>query len=381
MRSVNLFGAAALLGVLLTSGCEKRGERKAPPPPRDVEVLTLAPIEVRETGEYLGSLLSRQTVNILPQIAGYVRKISVRPGQKVVQGETLIEVDARQEAAAVESAEAQVRSAQSTVELSQQTLARTESLYKEGLANAQELERARAALEAAQAASRSATAQAAQRKVQLQYFAVRAPFAGTVGDVLVRIGDLLAATTGVTSIAQADVLEVSVSIPPERARTVTFETPIELLDAAGKVILQSQVYFIAPQADPKTQLVEIKAAFRNTAKLLPSELVRARVVYATRRAISVPALAITRQSGQPFVYVVKKKEEGSIVTRVPVTLGSLGEQAYVIEKGLVEGDTVAVSSLQALRDGLPIRPQPAPRAAASAAESTTAPAPRAGGTP
>ena len=64
-----------------------------------------------------------------------------------------------------------------------------------------------------------------------------------------------------------------------------------------------------------------------------------------------------RQSGQPFVYAVKKKDDATIVSRVPVTLGALGEQSYVIESGLREGDVLAVSSLQSLRDGLPVRPK------------------------
>ncbi|HZH03459.1 MAG TPA: efflux RND transporter periplasmic adaptor subunit, partial [Myxococcaceae bacterium] len=218
------------LAVWAVVGCRAQEEKKAPPP-REVEVITLAPGPVRETGEYLGSLISRRSVNVLPLVAGYVRNITVRPGDQVKAGAALLEVDARQETAALESAQAQQRSAQSNLELTRQTLARTRALYQEGLVSAQELERAQAAAEAAEAGARSASAQVSQRRVALQYFAVTAPFAGTVGDILVRVGDFVNASTVLASLAQAEVLEVTVAVPADRARTVKPDTTLEILNA------------------------------------------------------------------------------------------------------------------------------------------------------
>jgi RND family efflux transporter MFP subunit len=322
----------------------------------------MAPTETRDTSEYLGTLISRQSVNVLPQVAGYVRRIHVSPGQKVETGAPLLEVDGRQESAALESAQAQRSSAQAALELAKQTRERTEALYKEGLVSAQELERARSQTETSEAATRAASAQVSQREVQLQYYVVRAPIAGMMGDVLVRVGDYVGATTPLTSVAQADALEVSVSVPSTRARSLQPNTPIELLDAQGKVLLTSTVFFVAPQADARTQLVELKAAFRNTVGLRPNEVVRARLVYSTRQALQMPALAVARQSGQAFAFVLQDKGGQTVVERRPIKLGLLGELAYVVESGLREGDRIAVSSLQLLRDGAPVKPKgkPAP---------------------
>ncbi|ABF91110.1 efflux transporter, HAE1 family, MFP subunit [Myxococcus xanthus DK 1622] len=343
----------------VVAGCSAQKAAPPAPPPREVEIVTLTPREVRETGEYLGSLMSRQSVNVLPQVAGYVRKIHVRPGDKVEAGAALIEVDSREGTAALDSAQAQLSSTQVSLELARRTLERTEALYKEGLASAQELEQGRAQVEAAQAAARSSAAQVTQRQVQLQYHVVRAPFAGTMGDVLVRLGDYVGMTTPLTSVAQSDVLEVSVSVPSPRARSMKPDTALEILDSTGKVLITSNVFYIAPQADPRTQLVEVKAAFRNTVGLRPSELVRARLVYSARDALQIPALAIVRQSGQPFALVVLAKDGKTVVERRPITLGALGEMAYVVESGLQSGDQVAVSSLQALRDGMAVKPKQA----------------------
>lgn len=334
--------ALLALSLALLSGCEAEAQRKAPPP-LEVDVLTVVPSELRDSSEYLGTLISRQSVDVLPQVGGYVRKILVRPGDEVVTGASLLELDQRQESAAVDSAIAQA-------DLARQTLSRTEQLFKEGLVSAQELERA-------QAATRSAEAAATQRRVQLQYHSVRAPFAGTVGDIVVRVGDFVQPNRVLTSIAQADVLEVSVAVPPERAREASLDTVLEILDPDGAVLLASNAYFVAPQADPRTQLVDIKAAFQNTVGLRPSELVRTRVVYGKRQALQIPALSVMRQSGQPFVYVVQEKGGKAVVSRKPVTLGTLGASSYVVLEGLAAGDRIAVSSMQSLRDGSVIVPK------------------------
>jgi RND family efflux transporter MFP subunit len=365
----------ALLSISgVVSGCNAQAEGKpAAPPAREVEVLTIAPSEVRDTGEYLGSIVSRKSVNLLPQVTGYVRKILVRPGQQVKVGDVMVELDARQETAALQSAEARLNAAASSEELAAKTFQRTQALHKEGLVTGQELDRAEAEAKAAEAASKAASAQVAETRVNLQFHAVRAPFPGTVGDVLVRLGDYVTASTPLTSITEGDLLEVSMTIPPERARSVKVGTPVEILNASGKVLLESSLYFVAPEADPRTQLVDVRATFSNSVGLRPSELVRVRIVYGKSQALQVPVLSVVRQSGQPFVFVLEDKAGNPVVSRHPITLGVLGEQSYVVEKGLTAGDRIAVSSLQALRDGAPVKPKPVTTAAASAAPSSAAP--------
>ncbi|MBX5483269.1 MAG: efflux RND transporter periplasmic adaptor subunit [Myxococcaceae bacterium] len=359
MRPVLTFALVVVVSALCAcNGRSDAATRKPAPPPREVEVLTLEPTLVRDTGEYLGSLISRQSVNVLPQVSGYVRRILVKPGDRVEAGAVLVEIDSREEEAALESAQANLHSSGARLELAKQTLTRTQALYQEGLVSAQELERARADLQSADAAAKAATAAVSQRKVQLQYHDVRAPFAGVVGDVLVRLGDYVNANTQLTSIAQAEVLELSVAIPAPRAREVTTQTPVELLDSAGNVLQRSQVFFVAPQADPRTQLVEVKAIFSNTLGLRPSEWIRTRLVYSTRQALQVPALAVIRQSGQPFVFRVTEENSQTIVERYPVELGPLGDNAWVVERGLSPGDRIAISGLQALRDGMAIVSKP-----------------------
>jgi RND family efflux transporter MFP subunit len=332
---------------------------------------------VRDTGEYLGSLISRGSVNVLPQVGGYVKKIHVRPGQKVEAGAPLVDIDARTEAAALDSAVAQVKSSEARLGLAKQTLTRTQALYDEGLASAQELERVRSDLLSAEAAHRVSSSVVSQSEVRLNFHTVRAAVPGTIGEVPIRTGDAVTPNTLLTSIAQAEVLELSVAIPAARARVLPPQAVVEVLDNNGKVLVSASAFYVAPQADPLTQLVVVKAVFENKVGLRPSELVRARIVFGQREALTVPSLSVVRQSGQPFAFVVTEKDGKTIVARRPITLGPLVEQSYVVESGVTAGERVAVSSLQALRDGAAVEPRVPGPATAQAAPAPAAPAPAA----
>lgn len=381
--SALLSASASVLVVVVTTavlGCGAAEQKKPPaPPPKPVDVLAIVPAPVRDTGDYLGNLLSRNSVTVLPQVSGYVKKIHIRPGQKVRAGDALVDIDARERTAVLDSVVAQERSAQARLDLAKQTVLRAEALSKEGLGSTQDLERARSDLAAAEAAVSAVGAQIAQQQVQLQFATVRAAVAGTIGEVPVRVGDAVNPATWLTTIAQAATLELGFGIPAERARQLAPNATVEVLDSAGSVLLTTTLFYVAPQADAATQLVGVKAVFENTVGLRPGELVRARLIYRESEALQVPALSVVRQSGQAFVYVVGEKDGATIAARKPVQLGALGAQKYVVTSGLTSGERIVVSSLQAMRDGTAIVPRdpnavaapPAPGTPAASATTTT----------
>jgi RND family efflux transporter MFP subunit len=194
--------------------------------------------------------------------------------------------------------------------------------------------------------------------VALSNHVIKAPVPGVVGDVKVRLGDYVTATTPLTTVAKAKALELSVAIPAARARGLALGAPVEILGQDGSVLVESQVFYIATEADPRTQLVEVKATFDNTVGLRPQELVRVRVVFEITQALQIPLVAVQRQSGQTFAFVVVTRDGQMVVERRPVKLSELGERGYRVEEGLKPGDRVAVSSLHLLRDGAVVTIQP-----------------------
>ncbi|QSQ21761.1 efflux RND transporter periplasmic adaptor subunit [Pyxidicoccus parkwayensis] len=332
-----------------------------------VQVQALAPGQVRDTSEYLGTLVSRRSITIFPQVAGYVQEIPLKPGAQVKAGDVLLVVDPRQQRAGLRATQAQQASAKAQREFAETTRKRSEQLLAEGLLSRQDYDQSVAQAQQAEASARAIEAQTQAQEVQLGFYKVSAPFAGVVGNYPVKVGDYVTPQTALTQLDQSRLLEVAVQVPVERARDIKVgTTPVEVLDADGKPLVSAPVFFIAPTPSPTTQLVEVRGAFENTVGLRAGQLVRANVVYETRDALQVPTFAVTRISSQSFVYTVGQGDAGTVAQRTPVTLGQVSGNAYEVMGGVDAGTQVVVSSIQLLRDGAPIQPMPAKQEAQGA---------------
>jgi RND family efflux transporter MFP subunit len=357
------------VGVLVLAGCHgsdaNKGAAGGPGgpgggKPQPVEVLALAPGPIRETGEYLGTLVSRSSVVVYPQVAGNVANIFVKPGARVAQGQPLLEVDPRRERAGVLNAEAQRSSALSQRQYAQSTRKRAEQLLAEGLVSRQDYEQSVSQSAAAEASASAAEAQLQAQQVELSYYRISAPFEGVVGSIPVKVGDYVTPQTPLTSVDQSQLLEISVSVPAERASQVKVGTTlVEVLGDTEKPLVSAPVFFVAPTPNPSTQLVELRSAFQNTQGLRAAQVLHVRVVYSTHEALRLPPYAVTQQSSQYFVMMAVEGDGGGrVVRRTPVKLGELTDNFYEVKDGLRQGDTIVVGSLQSIRDGQAIEPRP-----------------------
>jgi RND family efflux transporter MFP subunit len=352
-----LLAAALAVPVTACKPKEAAGEpAEAKPPPLPVDMLVMAPAPVRDTSEYLATLVSRSSVALYPQVVGHVSRIFVKPGEKVKAGTPLLEIDPSQQRATVDQMVATKRLKEATLKNTEERARRAEELFTQGLLSKQDHDQTLSDRDVAAADTKAAAAAVEAQASQLRFFTIAAPFDGTVGDVPVKIGDLVTTATKVTTVDQNAVLEAYVSVPVERTADLGPGSRVELLDPRGTVLGESPVTFIAAEAAPDTQLVLIKGLFANQASLRTAQWVRARVVWSTRSGLLLPTTAVVRQSGQTFVFIAEAAGDAAVARQRGVTLGAIEGNAYVVEKGLSPGDRVILSSVQKLKDGAPVAP-------------------------
>ena len=131
-------------------------------------------------------------------------------------------------------------------------------------------------------------------------------------------------------------------------------------DTNGKLLEKTKIDFLSPQVDPSLQGILAKAPVHATPDIMRNaQLIKARVIWTTKPMVVVPVLAITRQGGQTFVFVLRKQPNGQyIAAQSPVSLGEAVGNSYSIMSGLNAGDQVVVSSTQFLVNGMPVSPLP-----------------------
>src|SRR5688500_3171250 len=115
--------AAALLLLALLGGCGKPAEQ-GQPPAMEISVATVPEREITEWDEYTGRLEAVQTVEIRPQVSGYLQEVKFEEGRDVKKGDVLFVIDPRPYQAELDRALADVERARTAAELAQADVAR-----------------------------------------------------------------------------------------------------------------------------------------------------------------------------------------------------------------------------------------------------------------
>ncbi len=231
---------------------------------------------------------------------------------------------------------------------------RSERLFAAGAISQQQLEEARSSYQSAAEQLRSLEARATQEAVTLQYYTVRAPAAGVLGDIPVRVGMQATLDTVLTTLNLNQQLEVYVPVPLERASQLRTGLPLQVFDGAGNRLAATTVSFVSPQVDPQTQSILVKGRLPGQG-LRSSQFVRARIVWRTVPTLVVPVLAVHQVGDQSFVFVAEPQGGGLVARQRPVRLGPIAANDYAVESGLSPGEQVVVSGTQRVGEGAPIK--------------------------
>ena len=218
-----------------------------------VEVVTLATKPVEQTTEFVGTVKSRRSATMQPQVEGFVTRIAVRrasgcaPGARADSRST----PRRSRSRGGDAAVAARRRARPRSRYARQQAARLKTLLEAGAGEPAELEQAETALATAEAQLKAAEEQirAAARRTRLLQVSWR-PAAGVVGDIPVRVGDR------VTRVDRADhgrrkrrASRSTSACRCSRPRDLKVGLPVRLVDDAGRDRSPTQVTFVAPSVD------------------------------------------------------------------------------------------------------------------------------------
>lgn len=351
------FAAFSLLasGIFLAA-CGRKPAAPAAPPAMPVEVVTLVERPVEQTTEFVGTIKSRRSTTVQPQVEGFVTRILVRSGDRVGPGTALMEIDAGMQQAAVANLESQRAARQADLQYAQQQATRMKTLLEAGAASQAELEQAQTALATTEAQLQAAEALVREQKVALAYHRVTAPTAGVVGDIPVRVGDRVTKSTVLTTIDEKAGLEVYINVPVQDAPGLKVGLPVHLVDDHGQLLSTETLSFVSSAVDVATQSVLAKAVLKQPGSFRTEQYVRCRVVWTEAPALTAPVVALNRINGQYFAYVAENGEGGSTVARQrAVEPGVTVGNDYVVKSGLKAGERLIVSGVQKIGDGAPVK--------------------------
>jgi RND family efflux transporter MFP subunit len=338
-------------------------------PAMGVEIVTLEARPVEQFTEFVGTVKSRRSTDIQPQVEGFITRIRVKSGDRVGAGATLMEIDSRVQQASLQGLESVRAQREIDVTYARQEADRAAKLLAAGAASQMDADRAANALKAAEAQLRTVEEQIRTSRTDLAYYHVTAPAAGIVGDIPVREGDRVTKSTLLTTIDANAGLEVYVNVPVQQAPRLKPGLTVRLVDEAGARIAEEKINFISPSVDERTQTVLVKTAVTVPGTLRTDQYVRAQVIWSSDPGLTIPVTSVTRINGQWFAFVAEPGDggKGLVARQRAVQLGPVIDNNYTVVSGLKPGEKLIAAGIQKVRDGAPVAAAPAASSGASPA--------------
>lgn len=319
-----------------------------------VEVVTVQPENVLLETELTGRLEAIRTATIVPQVNGIVKSRLFEEGSFVQAGQPLYQLEDASHSASLESARAQLLTAQAALAKADADVARYRPLLEADAISKQEWDAAVAAKRSAEALVASAQAAIKSSQVNVRHARITAPISGFISQSEVSEGALVSAgVSKMATIRQTDLLYVNITqsaseimklrnqlVSGERSLNENLDVGIVFEDGT-EYGLRGQLLFADPTVDETTGQVSLRALVPNPDNVLMSGLfVRVRLPLAgVLGAYVVPQQAVTRGKNDTVTVVTA---EGKLEPR---TVSITGQKAgnWVISEGLNPGDQVAVN--------------------------------------
>lgn len=315
--------------------------------PQPPATIASAEVQAETWSPYLfsvGSLVATQGVHVNNEVAGQIRAISFTSGQRVEEGEVLVQLDDSVDRADLEGLIAERR-------LAELQFKRMERLYKQKSASRADYDEALAKLDRARAQVAAKRAVIAKKKI-------RAPFAGLLGIRQVDVGEYLAPGSQVVSLQALDPIYLDYSLPEQHIGKLREGQPVELtVQAYEDTVFKGRISALNPGIDPGTRSVRIRATLNNPhGRLRPGMFAEVRTQLPEREnVLTVPRTAITYNPYGDSVFVIQEGEgenEGDlIVQRRQVETGNVREGRVEVIAGLEAGERIVRAGHQKLRNG------------------------------
>jgi membrane fusion protein (multidrug efflux system) len=312
-----------------------------------VEVAKVDVVRLTDDAQAVGSLRSRQSVVLRPEVSGRVTQINFRDGARVRRGQLLVQLDDQ-------LPQAQVKQAEAELSIARANHRRNQELVEAKFIAQRQVDESAANLQVAEAKLALARATLARLRIV-------APFDGIAGIRNVSVGDYLKDGADIVNIEDLEAIYVDFRLPERYQTKVRPGQPAMVdLDALPGRRFAALLQAVDPLVDANGRSVGVRGCIDNRhLQLRPGMFARVTTVFGVRDdAKIIPEEAIVPQGGRQFVYRLAEgpDQDTRIAQRVEVKVGVRQPGRVEVIEGLQAGDVVVTAGQQRIqKDGTPVR--------------------------
>jgi len=308
-----------------------------------VSVMTLKDTLFNHYLDIQGNVDTKENIIVQPEFSGTLTSLTVKAGQKVAKGQILGRIDD----AGMSQQLAQV---QTQYELAKTTYERQKNLWDQKIGSEIQYLQAQTQMNSLQKSI-------GQMKAQLAKTVIRAPFTGTIDEVFVEKGQVVApGPQGLMRIVNLGNMFVSTSVPESYIGKLKVGTEVDVfLTSLGKTY-KGKVRQVGNFINPNNRSFGIEVSIPNPENLLrPNQVAKLKIIdYVKKDATVVPTNVIQEDGkGNHYVYTVDNSNgKTGIAKKTVVTLGQSSDNVTEILSGVSEEDVIVTEGVNAISEGM-----------------------------
>lgn len=363
MKRLFLLVSAGSLALVLATSC-----KQAPQAMGDAvyKVMEVSKADRLLSQSYTAVVNGRQSVEIRPQVSGTITQVCIEEGTKVQKGQLLFVIDQVPYKAALQTAVANVKSAEASVATARMTADSKKELYAEQIVSNFDLQTAVNSLHEAEASLALAQAEELNARNNLSYTEVRSPVSGVTSMLPYRVGALVSSsiTTPLATVSDDEEMYVYFSMTETQILSLIRQhgslekaleqmPQVELLLSDGlKYPHAGKVDAISGTNDAGTGTVSLRATFPNPERMLRDNSSATLLFpYKQENVLVIPQEATFEIQDKVFAYkVVDGKATSTQLDVYPVNDG----KEYIVQQGLAEGDIIIAEGAGLVQEGTPV---------------------------
>jgi membrane fusion protein (multidrug efflux system) len=290
--------------------------------------------------ELQGSVETKQNIVISPEYNGLLERIYVKEGQRVNKGQLLAKIDDGGISQQLAQMETQLALAKTTFE-------RRQRLWEQNIGSEIEYLQAKAQYEGQQNS-------VAQMRSQVGKTTIRAPFSGTIEDVIAEQGTVVASgQTQIMRLVSLEDMYIEAEIPEDYLTSVSENTPVTINFPILNKTVDSKVRQASNYISPTNRTFRIEVAVPNKDKSIkPNLTARLKINdYTSEKALLIPLSVISENAdGEQYVYIAEG-EDTPVAKRQIIETGRSQGQNIEVLSGLSNGDFVIKEGARTVKEG------------------------------
>jgi RND family efflux transporter MFP subunit len=323
------------------------------------DVLVVQERNLTQTLGVSGTVKALNYAVIKAKVAGELKEVTVREGDRVSAGQVLARIDPIEYQQRWNQLKEQAAAAKSQLEIAQRQWESNKALVDQGFISKVALDNSQASLQGAIASHRAAMAGADVARKALDDSVLVAPFAGVIAVRSAQPGERVGIDARVMELVDLSQLEIETPLTPSDSVDVRVGQTARIQIEDRPQFVSAKVKRISPSAQAGSRSVMVYLSIDAPEGLRHGLFAKGQIQLKTVQALSLPLSAIRTDRAKPYVQVVEKVGETQQVVHKTVELGLRGIDAqqpetdtWVAVTGVSPNSQVLIGQVGSLREGL-----------------------------